>query len=403
MKRAVLLFLWAWSVAVGATEYDQDKPFGFCTVASRTDASKTFECTGGGCYTYPVPEDFAGRVTVLTSDGPEKDMKAKIEESIKNCDVIILDGSKGDFIVSSNVECRASNRTIIGIHNARLSTRWKVTPKLRRELENIGIPHMSTSRGTGGLLPGGAKVGEQAEFYTRKFIIWQTGDTAEHFRKAGTMSLRRCQNVIIRNITFIGPGAIDVGGNDLLTFNEVRNSWVDHCTFIDGQDGNFDISSSSDYNTVSWCTFSYTERSFMHQNTNLVGYSDREKPGFLSTTFAFNWWGTGCRQRMPMGRMGKIHVLNNYYSSTNATNCINPRKDSEFLIEGNYIEKGVRKYYSQEHAKAVTWTADNNVGEGRSVPPSLGDTVSVPYSYSAAPSSEVPALVKDHAGATLYK
>lgn len=44
MKRAVLLFLWAWSVAVGATEYDKDKPFGFCTVASRTDASKTFEC-----------------------------------------------------------------------------------------------------------------------------------------------------------------------------------------------------------------------------------------------------------------------------------------------------------------------------------------------------------------------
>ena len=90
MKCAVLLFLWAWSVAVGATEYDQDKPFGFCTVASRTDASKTFECTGGGCYTYPLPEGFAGRVTVLTSDGPEEDMKAKIEESIKNCDVIIL-------------------------------------------------------------------------------------------------------------------------------------------------------------------------------------------------------------------------------------------------------------------------------------------------------------------------
>lgn len=34
-----------------ATDYDQDKPFGFCTVSSRTDASKTYDITGGGCYT----------------------------------------------------------------------------------------------------------------------------------------------------------------------------------------------------------------------------------------------------------------------------------------------------------------------------------------------------------------
>ena len=140
----------------------------------------------------------------------------------------------------------------------------------------------------------------------------------------------------------------------------------------------------------------------MHQNTNLVGYSDREVPGFLNTTFAFNWWGTGCKQRMPMVRVGKIHMLNNYYSSTTASNCINPRKNSEFLIEGNYFETGVKHYYSQNGATAVTWTADNYIAEASSLPVSIGETVTVPYNYTVTPYKEIPALVKTKAGATLF-
>ena len=140
----------------------------------------------------------------------------------------------------------------------------------------------------------------------------------------------------------------------------------------------------------------------MHQNTNLVGYSDREKNGFLNTTFAFNWWGEGCRQRMPMARVGKIHMLNNYYTCTTAANCINPRKNSEFLIDGNYFDKGVKKYYSQDDAKAVTWTPNNFIAEAGVQPASIGDAVTVPYDYVAAPCSEVPEMVKSKAGATLF-
>ena len=140
----------------------------------------------------------------------------------------------------------------------------------------------------------------------------------------------------------------------------------------------------------------------MHQNTNLVGYSDREKTGFLNTTFAFNWWGEGCVQRMPMVRVGKIHMLNNYYTSTSASNCINPRKNSEFLIDGNYFDKGVKKYYSQDDAIAVTWTANNYIAEASSLPGSMGEAVAVPYDYSVAPCSEVPEVVRAKAGATLF-
>jgi pectate lyase len=260
---------------------------------------------------------------------------------------------------------------------------------------------MNTHEG-GGILPNGQRVREEAEFNTRKIIIGLTGDNTESYRKSGILRVAK-ENIIIRNITFVGPGSIDVSGSDLLSFNGAKHCWVDHCSFSDGMDGNFDITQSSDFNTVSWCTFSYTERSYMHQNTNLIGYSDREPTGFLNTTFAFNWWGQGCVQRMPMIRVGKIHMLNNYFSSTTATNCINPRKNSEVLIEGNYFEKGVRRYYSQKDAISVTW-ADSNFAEEPNqsgTPFSVGTTITIPYEYTVAPYADVPATVKKHAGATL--
>ena len=402
MKRALFTAFAAFlALAVVATDYDLNKPFGFCTRSSRTDANSTYNVTGGGCYTYPLPSNFTGKVIVLKSNG--EDMKNSIQKAIKQNDVIIFDGSNGDFIVSSNVNVEGDNKTLLGINNARLCTQFHITPEIITALNNAGVPRMNTHEG-GGILPNGQRVREEAEFNTRKMIIELTGDNTEKYRKSGILRVAK-ENIIIRNITFVGPGSIDVSGSDLLSFNGAKHCWVDHCSFSDGMDGNFDITQSSDFNTVSWCTFSYTERSYMHQNTNLIGYSDREPTGFLNTTFAFNWWGQGCVQRMPMIRVGKIHMLNNYFSSTTATNCINPRMNSEVLIEGNYFEKGVRRYYSQKDAISVTW-ADSNFAEEPNqsgTPFSVGTTITIPYEYTVAPYADVPAAVKKHAGATLKK
>ena len=338
---------------------------------------------------------------MLKSNG--LDMKRTIENAVKQNDVIIFDGAQGDFIVSSNVSISASNKTLLGINNARLCTQWSVTQEIIEALNKAGVPNMSTSSGTGGILSNGHRVGEEAEYQTRQIIINMTNDAEEKYRSAGVLTLFRCQNIIIRNLKFVGPGSIDVGGSDLLSCRASKNCWIDHCDFTDGMDGNFDITQSSDFNTVSWCTFSYTERSYMHQNTNLIGYSDREPTGFLNTTFAFNWWGPGCVQRMPMVRVGKIHMLNNYFSCTTASNCINPRKNSEVLIEGNYFEKGVKRYFSQKDAISVTW-ADSNFAEEPNqsgTPFSVGTTITIPYEYTVAPYADVPAAVKKHAGATL--
>ena len=385
------------SISAMADGFDTSKPFGFCTRSSRTDAASTYNITGGGCYTYPVEGVSSDKVITLVSNG--SDMKSAIQNAIKKYDVIILDGSNGDFIVSSNIGFERGNKTILGINKARLCTKWQLTDEIRNALDAAGVRNMSTSSG-GGTLSNGKTVKEQAEFNTRQIIINLTGDTNEDYQKSGIFSLNK-ENVIIRNITFVGPGSVDVGGYDLISATGAKHCWIDHCAFQDGMDGNFDITSSSDFITVSYCTFSYTDRSYMHQNTNLVGSSDSEAKGYLNTTFAFCWWDTGCNQRMPMARVGKIHMLNNYFSCAGNSSAINPRKNSEFLIEGNYFDIGVKKYYSQDGATAVTWDANNYIAEASSLPASMGSTVTVPYGYSVAPCNDIPAIVMENAGATL--
>jgi len=393
--------LLAITAAAENSPYDLLKPFGFCTRSSRTTETP-YNITGGGCYTYPVNGVDESKVITLTSTG--KDMKAAITNAIKSNSVIIFDGSQGDFIVSSLISLdNISGKTLIGINGARLCTTWFATQEIIDALNKAGVPNMSTSGG-GGTLPNGTSVAEEAEYNTRRIIIEMTGDNSEAYRKSGIFSFKSCSNIIIRNLKFQGPGSIDVGGSDLISFNGTKNCWVDHCEFYDGMDGNFDITQQSDFNTVSWCTFSYSSRSYMHQNTNLIGSSDSEKTGYLNTTFAFCHWGDNCRARMPMARVGKIHMLNNYYTCTTGGNCINPRKNSEFLIEGNYFAKGVKSIYSQSNAKAVTWAASNTIVQsGVSKPSSFGTTVTVPYDYEVAPASEVPTVVETYAGATLFK
>ena len=386
------------------SDYDLDAPFGFCTVSSRT-TNTPYSITGGGCYQYPVTGVAESKVTTLTSNGT--DMRNAITNAINDYDVIVFDGSNGDFIVSKSIDIKGkSGKTLLGINGARLCTQWYLTSEMIAALDEADVKGMSTSNEvTGPLYEGGSDVkAEEAEFNVRKILIAMTGDKTEQtFRKAGIFNISdNSENIIIRNITFQGPGSVDVGGSDLISIIGSKHIWVDHCVFKDGTDGNLDITNSADFNTISWCTFSYSNRSYMHQNTNLVGSSDSETTGYLNTTYAFNWWGNGCDQRMPMARVGKIHMLNNYYTCSGSSGAINPRKHSEFLIEGNYIDTGVERYYSQKDATAVTWTTNNFIAAASELPSSKGSTVTVPYSYTAKSYDIVPTDVRQFAGATLF-
>ena len=135
---------------------------------------------------------------------------------------------------------------------------------------------------------------------------------------SGNMYMKRCSNIIVRNMTFEGPGAYDVDGRDNFVVDNSTNIWVDHCEFRDGLDGNFDIKNAADLISVTWCKFIYFKKptaggsggSDDHRFTNLIGSGDdaTQDRGKLRITFQYCWWAEGCKARMPRVRFGKVHV-----------------------------------------------------------------------------------------------
>ncbi len=461
LNNAVKVALIALTMLVGAQGASADDvatvventkaPFGFATRSSRTEAT-AYNITGGGVYTVDAIKTLIGghtknvtftadgkNVIVLTSDG-ETSMDATILSAITANDIIVFDGSDHtDFLVDEQITLSdLSNKTLIGLNGARLCTTWHITDVIKNWLNSVetssgsGVSNASTASGTGGSITLKNVAGEdsitiaideEGEYLTRKTLAERgaaadpsTTDLAweqyyflrnERYRKSGVFYIQRCENVIIRNLSFQGPGSVDVGGVDLVSvINSSHHIWVDHCEFIDGQDGNFDITNESDYITASWCHFRYTDRSYVHQNTNLVGSSDSKVAdrGKLNITFAYNEWGENCRSRMPMGRFGKIHLLNNWYNcSGNTENAVNPRLESEYLIEGNYFDKGIIKTFKNNGSTGVS-ISDNTVADpaGGSISAS-GSAVTVPYTYNKVPSTSVPEMIELLVGPLLDK
>ena len=322
--------------------------------------------------THPLTVD-ARHLSLGTASRPQPTLRlGKLYDAHLENDIIIFDGSKGDFIVSSSMQLKdLQNKTIVGINNARVCTEFYLSPELHQLMNDKKVLEQNTSKADQVLtLSNGKRVGEPREYLVRQTLIDKMQDPEEKFRNAGLFSFSNCQNIIIRNLSLQGPGAIDVGGNDLLTLSRgSKHVWVDHVDFCDGMDGNFDINSFSDFITVSWCRFHYSGRTYIHANTNLVGSSDRaEQNGEdnLNVTYAFCEWGEGCDQ---------------------------------FRIEGCYFAEGVKKIFSQKDAKAFVFV-DNHYTEKFKQPDNLGN-VTLPYRYEVIPVEDVPKVVSEHVGATL--
>lgn len=381
IRAAFLAFAAVFCAQAQLSPYDLNAPFGWAVCTSLTSGDD-YTLTGGG----------NGTSITLKSDGG--DMRTSIDNAIKNYDVIVLDGSAGDFMVSSSLSLKnINNKTIVGINNARLCTQFHVTDEIKAALDSVGVKNMSGSSG-GGTLVNGSYVKEEGEYFTRKTLIELSGDKTESYRKSGIFTISQCENFIIRNLSFFGPGAVDVGGYDLISVIGSSHLWIDHCSFIDGMDGNLDITNKADFVTVSWCTFAYTERTYAHAFSNLIAGSDDPSQGEynLNVTWANCWWKSGCKNRMPMARFGIIHLYDNFYDCPGASVCINPRKDSDFLIENNYFAPGVTRIFSHKDATAYVWRG-NLFGEPFT-PTDLG-SVQIPYTYTMYDASEVEATVSN--------
>jgi len=153
----------------------------------------------------------------------------------------------------------------------------------------------------------------------------------------GIFKFKSGSNFIIRNLAFKGPGATNNQGGDLLCFEGSSKAWVDHCSFQDGSDGNFDICKGADDITVTWCRFLYTIDS-SHNFSNLVGSSatDKATDGTFNVTYGYCWWDQGCAQRMPRSRNAQFHLLNCYWNSSKASYYLGLQTSTAY-IEGCYF------------------------------------------------------------------
>ena len=184
---------------------------------------------------------------------------------------------------------------------------------------------------------------------SNKSIIGLPGATISNLNlneNAGIFLLDGSNNVIIRNLTLLGPGAYDIDANysDNISLIGAKNVWVDHCDIQDGIDGNFDIVEGSDSICVSWTRFRYLIEPFSggsggnddHRNSNLIGNSNNTADldeGRLNCTFICCWWGEGCSERCPRVRFGNVHVVNCLYDGNDYKYCVGYGVYSNIYVE----------------------------------------------------------------------
>lgn len=230
---------------------------------------------------------------------------------------------------------------------------------------------------------------------------------------SGIFYLKNSSNIIIKNITFEGPGAYDVDGNDNLTIDNCTNVWVDHCTFQDALDGNLDIKNASDLISITWTKFEYLKAPIAggsggsndHRFSNLFGSGDdaTQDAGKLRITMQYCWWGNGTRERMPRVRYGKVHLLNNYYNSSVSNYCIYAGYKADLLIENNYFD-GVKNPIRLETGTFTAAQSVNNVFSGTSgTATGSGTAFTPPYTYTAIPALDVKQTVISGSGAVLLQ
>ncbi len=235
----------------------------------------------------------------------------------------------------------------------------------------------------------------------------------------GGIAIHNKSNIIVSNLNI--NGVWPVGGADDCV--EVKNShhlWFNHLNVWNSWDGNMDITMGSDYVTVSWCKFWYTDDANDgtspeqdHRLSNLIGSGtghDDTDMGKLRVTYHHNWFADNLDQRMPRVMYGRVHIYNNYYTCKGNSYCIGADCYATLLVEGNYF-KGVKNphQFSYSNGFPSHIEARNNKYDGTSGKKSTGQGdadggYAVPfettiYDYYLSAAEDVPALVEAYAGA----
>ena len=386
----------------GLSTDDVNRPTGWATCENlQGDA---YVLTGGS---YCPAKGVQGREIVLQSDGG--DMRGAIEEAMRTYDIIVLDGSAGPFLYSESSDFEdLRNKTIVGIHGAVIQTVFQCTPQIKEALSR------AEERFDGAVPEADGRFRLSNDSLARNFpgyammetIMELTGDTDLRFMRSGIWAFRRgCGNLVIRNLTFDGPGSFRGKPHTMLRLRDgCDHVWIDHCTFEDPGCLALGITRRADCITASWCRFRFTEQSNGHALGVLIASGDEswEDEDYLNVTFDHCLW-ENVWSRIPMARFGTIHVLNNVFDCP-GTVGINPRRHSEFLVEGCWFGPEAKPFcdYRINIAPPKAYVfRDCRWDPGFEVP-SLGE-VSVPYVYSITAPERTRDEVLGFAGPTLRR
>jgi pectate lyase len=236
------------------------------------------------------------------------------------------------------------------------------------------------------------------------------------------LGLSKSVNVIVRNLKIVGYGVGDCakdpafdaavgcssGADAVSISSQSHHVWFDHCDISDGTDGNLDINAGSDFITISWTKFHYSPRTddvgndstgaSGHRFSNLIGSGDNvaEDVGHLNVTWHHDWWAENVNQRMPRTRRGKIHVVNNLYTSVGSSYCTNAGFETHLLVENN-VYNGVKNPLSPDangdmlaRGNVFTGTSGTTVANGTGFTP--------PYTYTPEPTNALAAAIMTGAG-----
>jgi pectate lyase len=204
------------------------------------------------------------------------------------------------------------------------------------------------------------------------------------------------------------PGGRWNSAYDNVSLVRATHVWIDHCTFSDGDrqdhqypsvwrapyvghgfivqhhDGLVDITSASDFVTLSYDVFRN------HDKTTLVGGNDRASVdsglGALSVTVHHNHY-ENAGQRMPRVRFGKVHVYANYVTGTLVPHPARSG-DSSQPEPDNFIEYGIE--YGMGIGYLAKLYSENNVYELAALPgePEPDESALYQLFYKAAPTTE---------------
>jgi pectate lyase len=234
----------------------------------------------------------------------------------------------------------------------------------------------------------------------------------------GGIEMNGVNNVIVRNLNIQGTWP-NSGPDDTVASRNSHHIWYDHLNIWDSTDGSLDITNQSNYQTVSWTKFWYSNSTHDHRLASLNGSGGGDHPEdsrYLKITYHHNWWGQYVDQRMPRVMYGKGHQYNNYFNSPGNLYCIGVGSFGSVLVENNYF-KGVNGPHIFQYAWHMYIAATGNVYDGTTGnrhtgmggtrdtnDPALNAGVedaaafTPPYTYALDAAADVPALVQKCAG-----